>query len=135
MRKILICLALICAGASVHAEEITTGEWQLLALNGGAVVAETTFALDASGGVSGKAACNHYFGSNQAALPAVSFRELGATRMLCDRIDAETAYLAALSSGTAAELRDGHLILTGQGVTLEFVRDRGDKALICQTCG
>lgn len=138
MTRILVAALLAGLGGAAMAQDagdIASGEWQLLALNGAAFGSETTLALDAAGQVSGKAACNRYFGANQAALPALQFGAMGATRMFCDRMEDETRYLAALPAVTAAELRDGHLILTGGGVTLEFVRDRGDKALICLTCG
>lgn len=133
MRKILTALCLLTSPAL--AEEITAGEWQLLALDGARFAESASLAIDAAGKIAGRAPCNRYFGTNGATLPALSLGGLGATRMACGALAEEQAYLTALGAMTAAELRDDHLILTGpEGRVMEFVRDPGAKDLVCLTC-
>lgn len=132
MRKLLVLLALIPGPALA---DIASGEWQLLALDGQRVGYEASFAIDAEGRVSGQAPCNRWFGQNQASLPALSLGALGATRMYCERMDDETAFLAALGVMTSAEQIGENLILHGEGRSMEFSRDPGSKASICVSCG
>ncbi len=73
--------------------------------------ASLSFAAD--GAVSGQAPCNRFFASNAATLPAVSLQALGATKMACPDLAAETAYFEALSSMQRAEVDQGHLYLIG----------------------
>lgn len=122
------------AASTAMSEDIASGEWHLLALNGAPTPSATSFAIDAAGAVSGKAPCNRYFGQNQAKLPALSLPNLAMTRMACPEMGAEDQIVQAIGAATSAELRQDHLILTGPSVSLEFVRDPGDKALICLTC-
>ncbi len=124
-----------CLARTACAEEIAGGEWFLLALDGTRFPAEASLAFDADGGVHGKAPCNRYSGQNGATLPALDLSRLASTRMFCPAAAEENLYLTALAVMTEAELRDGHLLLTGpDGRRAEFVRDPGDKALTCLTC-
>ncbi|MFE3836496.1 META domain-containing protein [Pseudogemmobacter sonorensis] len=130
----LLTFALQVPGTAMADDRIASGEWQLLAIDGVPVRAEATFALEPEGRVSGRAACNRYFGTNGAELPRLSLGALGSTRMFCDDQAEEDAYLTALSAMEVAEIREGHLIMAGGDRVLEFVRDRGEKGLVCQTC-
>lgn len=132
MRKLLALLALIPGPALA---DIASGEWLLIALDGRRVGYEASFAIDAEGRVSGQAPCNRWFGQNQASLPALSLGALGATRLYCERMDEETAFLAALGVMTAAEQNGENLILRGESRSMEFSRDPGSKAAICVSCG
>ncbi|MBE2276878.1 MAG: META domain-containing protein [Rhodobacteraceae bacterium] len=140
MRKMILTLTAAmaltaCVTRTAGADEIASGEWFLLALDGTRFSAEASLAFDAAGGVHGKAPCNRYSGPNGATLPAVDLSRLASTRMACPALAEENLYLQALAVMTAAELRDGHLLLTGpDGRRAEFVRDPGDKALVCLTC-
>lgn len=105
--------------------EITGQEWQLIARQGEPVAWTATLALGADGTAYGQAPCNRFFGTSTATLPALALTDLGATRMACPDLAAESDYFQALAAVTMAEIRQGHLFLTGpEGRVLEFVRDR-----------
>lgn len=137
MLKVMIAAVagLMMTGAAMAQAEITSGQWQLLAVDGKRMQAEASFSIDSDGKITGRAACNRFFGQNEAELPKLSLPNLGATRMMCDRMAEEDALFQTLSVVDRAELREGHLLLLGpQGRVVEWVRDRDDKGLYCLTC-
>ncbi|SEB45919.1 META domain-containing protein [Rhodobacter sp. 24-YEA-8] len=135
--SLALATTLACAaGAARSAETISGGEWLVIAQDGVRVSYEASFAIDADGQISGKAPCNRYFGPNQAELPALALTAIASTRMACDRMADEHAYLTALGAMTGAEIRGETLVLTGpDDSSLEFSRDPGSKSLVCDTCG
>jgi heat shock protein HslJ len=133
-RLSLVALALSACVGPALSDDIATGEWQLIAMEGQPVTWTANLALAADGKVSGQAPCNRYFGTNSATLPDLSLGALGATKMACPDLAAESSFFEALSAMTRAELDQGHLFLTGaEGRVMEFVRDRAAGAA-CLSC-
>jgi heat shock protein HslJ len=138
MRRLLLALALLMTPSVATAREISGIDWQLLAIDqqvvGFDIVA--TFRIETDGTITGKAPCNRYGSVNGAALPALSLGGIRATRMACDRLAEEQAFLDALSVMTTATPEgSANLILTGpDGRSMEFVLDRMNSLTRCLTC-
>jgi heat shock protein HslJ len=106
-----------------------TGAWQLTAgtVDGQplALVADApvTFVVDGSN-VSGRSACNQYFGQFALVDGRVTLGGLGGTEMACDEpiMRLEGAYLAGLAKVDAARMDGEALVLTGRGTELRFER-------------
>jgi heat shock protein HslJ len=131
MRRLLI-LALTLLPSMSPAQTITGVDWQLLAIDGQVTDAPATLRIGSDGTLAGAAPCNRWSAMNTATLPALTLGPIRATRMACDRLDDEQAFLAALSAMTAMAL-DGqrNLVLTGpDGRSMEFGRDQ----TVCRTC-
>ncbi|MCB6178723.1 META domain-containing protein [Rhodobacter sp. Har01] len=133
---LVVALALTTAPALANGDpQIAGTEWILLAIDGTSVTSPATLTLGDDGQVSGQAPCNRYFGTNTATLPALALEAIGATRMACPELDAEADYLTALQGVTAAEVQEGHLILTGaDGRKIEFYRADTEDAPLCLSC-
>lgn len=99
-------------------------EWKLVAIDGVPFTAEAKIDLNTPGKITGQAPCNRFFGDYAGTLPDFRPGPLGATRMACDDLNAETAFLAALATMTRAEVVGPvTLLLTGpKGGSMEFVR-------------
>ena len=105
------------------------GEWQLTAgtVDGQQLTlvadAPVTFIVDGSN-VSGRSACNQYFGQFALVDGHVSLSGLGGTEMACEEpiMALEGAYLAGLAKIDAARMDGDALVLTGQGTELRFER-------------
>jgi heat shock protein HslJ len=125
-----------CGGASVTSapsEPPTAldpaGAWQLTAgtVDGQplALVADApvTFVVDGSN-VSGRSACNQYFGQFALVDGHVTLGGLGGTEMACEEpiMTLEGAYLAGLAKVDAARMDGEALVLTGPGTELRFER-------------
>ena len=135
MTRLLPALTLALAAACTPALATGIGgEWHLVGLDGSRAPAAVTIVFTTDGKVSGKAPCNRYFGGYSGELPQIALSQIGATRMACDRLEAEDAYFRALQAVTHAEVADEHLFLIGpEGRVLEFARDPEDGT--CITCG
>ncbi|SEM98010.1 Heat shock protein HslJ [Gemmobacter aquatilis] len=102
--------------------EALARDWRLVALNGAAAPARATLDLREPGKAAGQAPCNRWFATRSGDLPAFTLSQIGATRMACPDLAAESAYLAALAAVTGAALDGEALVLTGpEGGTLRFV--------------
>jgi heat shock protein HslJ len=141
LRPIIAALAVLwlvaaCAGSSVTtvpseppAALDPAGAWQLIAgtVDGQplalVVDAPVTFVVDGSN-VSGRSACNQYFGQFALVDGRVTLGGLGGTEMACDDpiMRLEGAYLAGLAKVDAALLDGEALVLTGPGTELRFER-------------
>ena len=86
--------------------------WRLVELDGEAFKPRATLRLEAKGEITGEAPCNRYFGTQTAPYPWFAAEKIGATRRACPELDAETAFLAALSEMTLSEVLAGTLILS-----------------------
>lgn len=129
----LISLSLTACVPPAQSLEIL-GEWHLIGLDGQAAPGKLSISFAADGKLSGQAPCNGYFGSYSGQLPALGIGALGATKMACPELAAESALLAALQATQSAEVSEGHLFLIGaEGLVLEFVRDPAtdDTCLSC----
>ena len=85
--------------------------WTLQTLNGTAFLATATLEFDSGGPVSGQAPCNRFSATNTVPYPWFQLTPIIATRAACPDLEAETAYLAALSRMTQSEVRQGSLFL------------------------
>lgn len=132
MRLSLLCFATLAACVSpALSDEIAGVDWHLVGLEGQEIAWNASLRLDGDK-VTGKAPCNRYFGTNAATLPAISFGGMGATRMACPDLAAETVYFEALQAMQRAELDQGHLYLIGpEGRIMEFARDPTEPCLSC----
>jgi heat shock protein HslJ len=105
------------------------GEWQLTAgtVDGQQLTlvadAPVTFVVESSN-VSGRSACNQYFGQFALVDGHVSLSGLGGTEMACEEpiMTLEGAYLAGLAKIDAARMDGDALVLTGPGTELRFER-------------
>ena len=89
---------------------------------------ESSLVVAADGKVSGNAGCNRYFGSVILSGEAMSFGNLGTTKMACDEpaLSQEARLLRALDGTRGYRVQDGALLLLdGSGATL--VRFRLDE--------
>lgn len=97
-------------------------QWRLIDLNGERVGPQVTIDLSRPGQVAGQAPCNRYSGPYTGDLPEFRPGPLRVTRMACPELALERAFLEALERVTRAETERDRLILTGEGVRLEFIR-------------
>lgn len=74
-----------------------------------------TLDLREPGRAAGQAPCNRWFATVEGTLPAFRLTGIGATRMACPDLAAETAFLATLSRVTRAQVQEGMLVLEGPG--------------------
>ena len=120
-----------CVTPALSAPEIEGVDWHLVGLEGQEVSWDASLRFDGEK-VSGKAPCNRYFGTNAATLPEVSLGRVGATKMACPDLAAESAYFEALQAMQRAELDQGHLYLIGpEGRIMEFAKGPGEPCLSC----
>ena len=88
---------------------------------------EPSLTVEPDGKVSGNGGCNGYFGSVIIDGEAMSFGNIGATRMACPdpAMSQEDRLLRALDSTLGYRLQDGNLVLL-DGAGAALVRFRGD---------
>ncbi|MBN8630509.1 MAG: META domain-containing protein [Rhodobacterales bacterium] len=131
---LLFCAALsltACVTPALSNDEITGVDWHLVGIEGQEVTSPASLRIDGDK-LSGKAPCNRWFGTNAAALPAVAIEAIGATKMACPDLAAESAYFEALQAMQRAELDQGHLYLIGpEGRIMEFAKDPNEPCLSC----
>lgn len=131
---LFFCAALsltACVTPALSNDEIVGVDWHLVGLEGQEVGWEASLRIDGDR-LSGKAPCNRWFAPNTAALPAVAIEAIGATRMACPDLAAESAFFEALQAMQRAELDQGHLYLIGpEGRVMEFAQDRAEPCLSC----
>lgn len=87
--------------------------WTLTTLDGAPFAASATLSFPEAGKFVGKAPCNRYFGTLIGSYPAFSPENVGATRMACPDLEAETTFFEALSVMTTAEMTGTTLTLSG----------------------
>ena len=120
-----------CVTPAMSNDEIAGVDWHLVGLEGQTVGWAASIRFDGDK-VGGMAPCNRWFGKSGATLPDVSIRAIGATRMACPDLNAESAYFDALQAMQRAELDQGHLYLIGpEGRIMEFAKDPGEPCLSC----
>jgi heat shock protein HslJ len=129
-----VLLVAACGGASVTttpseppAAVDPAGEWQLVAgtVDGRALMllpdVPVTFVVEGSR-VSGRSACNQYFGEFTIVDGKVTLGGLGGTEMACEEpiMTLEAAYLSGLAKVDSARMDGEALVLTGPQVELRF---------------
>lgn len=97
-------------------------EWTLAEVDGQPAGYEATITLGEDGRIAGRAPCNRYFGGVDGALPDFRPTGLGATRMACDKLADEQAYLAVLQNVDRLTWSDRELHLSGAGHFMVFRR-------------
>jgi heat shock protein HslJ len=113
--RILTPLAFLnaCAGdESIAGYVDPSAEYHLVEIDGEAISLWTTIAFPAAGEVVGQAPCNRYFATQTAPYPWFSVDGIGATRMACPDMAAETAFFTALQDMTLSEASGDTLILS-----------------------
>ena len=103
------------ASTSVALDLLEGTAWQAEEVEGTGVLdrVPSTLAFDAGQKISGRAGCNHYFGTYEQAGDAVTIKPAGSTRMACppDVMDQEGKFLSALGAAKTARRQDGRLLL------------------------
>lgn len=134
MRLAPILSALVlaaCVTPALSNDEIAGVDWHLVGFEGQEVAWEASLRFDGDK-VASKAPCNRWFATNAAALPAVSIQSIGATKMACPDLAAESVFFEAMQAMQRAELDQGHLYLIGpEGRIMEFAKDPGEPCLSC----
>lgn len=124
-----------CAGGAGPAASATAGspslegDWVLVAGVGrdGAIPlvdgADITLSIQGTA-VGGRAACNQYGGTVAVAGTAIRFGDMASTEMACAEpvMASEAAYWAAFGAVERVALEDERLMLSGNGVQLQFAR-------------
>ena len=127
---IAACDASLSAAPSDPAAAIDpSGEWQLAegTVDGQPLVlrddAPITFIVEGSR-VSGRSACNQYFGEFTVVDGTVRLSGLGGTEMACEEpiMSLEAAYMGSLAKVDSSRLDGETLVLSGPGVQLRFER-------------
>jgi heat shock protein HslJ len=97
-------------------------QWSLAEVDGQPATYSATLSLGDDGRISGQAPCNRYFGGVDGALPDFRPTGLGATRMACDQLAQEQAYLTLLQGADRLTWSDRELHISGAGHVLVFRR-------------
>lgn len=97
-------------------------EWTLAEVDGQPATYPATISLGEDGRVSGQGPCNRYFGGVDGPLPDFRPTGLGATRMACDQLAQEQAYLTLLQRADRLTWSDRELHISGAGHFLVFRR-------------
>lgn len=97
-------------------------EWTLAVVDGAPAGYDATLTVGEDGRISGRAPCNRYFGGVDGALPDFRPTGMGATRMACDKLEAEQAYLTVLQGVDRLTWTERELHLSGSGHFLVFRR-------------
>lgn len=120
-----------CVTPAMSNDEIAGIDWHLVGLEGQEVDWTASLRFDGEK-LSGKAPCNRWFATNAAALPAIAIKAIGATKMACPDLAAESAFFETLQAMQRAELDQDHLYLIGpEGRIMEFAKDENEPCLSC----
>lgn len=102
--------------------------WILTEIDGASFDAHTTLEFGDKGKVTGQAPCNSYFTTQTKPYPWIGFDAIGATRMMCPDMPKETAFFAALSDMSFAEVSGDIMILSndaGRQMVFRATEDDG----------
>lgn len=127
LRLLVLVFAISLAGCASGPDPLN-GAWRLTHLEGGPSQfgerpPTLTFNADNTGG--GYAGCNQFFATVTRDDPAITFTQIGATKMLCEAtMQLESTYLAALGRVRNARTQGGQLLMFDEGGTevLRFAR-------------
>lgn len=113
----LACLLAALGLSACRADETVAGHgasgrtWTLAELDNMPFTARATLTFPETGRIAGQAPCNRYFATLTVPYPWFKAEAIGATRMACPDLAAESAYLAALGEMTLSEVLGDVLIL------------------------
>jgi heat shock protein HslJ len=102
--------------------------WLLEDLGGSGVIdnAQTTLAFADGGKISGRGACNRYFGTAEIAGDKIKFGKVGSTMMACPEavMDQETRYFKALNNAERFSIEGPYLLIYAKDLPkpLKFTR-------------
>lgn len=138
MKKMLFLATVIAAtlmGCNKHNYNATNvfGEWDLAKINGQAIVKTDDITMPFIGfnqqedRIYGNTGCNSFFGTmitDSTNVDALSFDNMGSTKMMCANMEVEDALLAALAQVKAIEYNAEQLQLkdANNQTILEFTR-------------
>lgn len=111
---LLTCVGLTACNADETVSAYAANLYQLQSIDGAPFAARATLDLSTPGRVTGQAPCNRYFADQSAPYPWFALGPIGATRMACPDLPAETTYLNSLSDMTFAEAQGQILILSNE---------------------
>lgn len=117
---IALCGALAMAACKSEADPLRTFgtgiEWQVFEISGAPVSdgVKVTLAQSEAGRISGTTGCNRYTGPISASEGKIAIGAIAVTRMMCPepQMQAEAAFLSAVTKVTAASETDGTLTLS-----------------------
>jgi heat shock protein HslJ len=112
-----------CAGdESIAGYVDPSAEYHLVEIDGEAINLRATITFSSAGEVVGQAPCNRYFATQTVPYPWFSLYGIGATRMACPDMAAETAFFEVLEDMTLSEASGDTLILSNSdGRQMVFV--------------
>lgn len=113
MLRTAAAVALFLATGPAMAADLT-GVWTLTAIDGAEVTFTTTLDLTEPGKLTGKAPCNNYSGRLNAEGDSFIPGPILSTKMACDGMAEEAAYLQALQMVDSVALEGDKLTLTGE---------------------
>ena len=119
MLRFLTLLLGVAVGHAAIAQTATPVDWVLTDVDGAPAAYSATLTIDGNR-LSGKAPCNRYSGELLGTPPDVTIGPMIATRMACDALAEEGAYLAALAGVTQMVDGGGTLTLSGAGHVLVY---------------
>lgn len=89
-----------------------TNLWRLQEIDGAAFPARATLSFPEKGRLTGTAPCNRYFGTIDVPYPWFKARQIGATKMACPDLAAESLFFGTLAKMTLSEVSGDTLILS-----------------------
>lgn len=119
MLRLVIALCLVLPLAACAPDETVTSYggdrlWTLTEIDDAPFPSRATIRFGEEGKVSGNAPCNRYFTTQTAPYPWLELAPIGATKMACPDLAAETAYFTALAAMTLVEVNGDVMILSNE---------------------
>lgn len=119
MRSLISLLTFLALAACWQDESVSrfadpAAEYHLIEMDGAPFVPRATIGFPKEGEVVGQAPCNRYFAAQTAPYPWFVLDGIGATRMACPDLEAESAFFAALEDMSLAEVVGTTLILSNE---------------------
>ena len=107
-----LALAACSSDETLAAYGASDRDWQLESIDGAAFSERATIRFEDGGRVSGAAPCNRWFGTQTAPYPWFALEAIGASRMACPDLEAESAFFNALRAMTLSEVSGDVLLLS-----------------------
>lgn len=119
MRQLLLIpaaalLLSACKDETISGYADAGATWSLVELDSAAFPASTTLSFPEKGRIAGQAPCNSYSGTQSAPYPWFETGPILSTKRACPDLNAETAFFAALSEMSIAEVSGSTLILSNE---------------------
>jgi len=118
--KLVVILSVALAVLGCEKDETLSGYgaadkvWSLSELDGKPFDAQATITFPEQGKIAGQAPCNRYFGAQEKPYPWFAATGVGATRMACAELGAETKFFQALEAMSLAEVLGDVMILSNE---------------------